>query len=65
MTSDARVSPTVPVPVWSSGASAVTTSSSATPPGWRPKSTTAVCWMLTVMPRRTPFLKPGNSTSIA
>ena len=35
MTSDVRVSPTVPVPVWSSGASAVTTSSSATPPGWR------------------------------
>ena len=64
MAPDFNVSPTVPVVVWSKGESAVTTTSSAKASGWSKKSTTACCWMLTVMPRRTPFLKPWNSTSI-
>ena len=64
MVLDFSVSPTVPVPVWSSGDSPVTTTSSATPPAWSAKSTTAWSWMATGMPRRTAFLNPGNSTSI-
>ena len=40
MVLDFNVSPTVPVPVWSSGDSPVTTTSSLTPPGWSAKSTT-------------------------
>jgi hypothetical protein len=63
MVSPVTICPTVPVCVSRRGASAVTSTASTRSPGARAKSTTACCWMFSLMPRRTAFRKPMYSTS--